>query len=162
MTEYKNKRRLGFIWLISNPIADSKEAVKESFELINHSLLFLGSGTATATAKSGHRRHQFIDIRSGGLDLAIPEGIFQKLAGFRFAKFFVSDDLRQFFLSLLCHKTMPLFQYILHIVDAGNKVFDELLFAAQFGTCVYSFLDGNKDLFIITMGIMIFFTNIRM
>ena len=48
MTEYKNKRRLWFIWLISNPIADSKEAVKESFEFINHSLLFLGSGTATA------------------------------------------------------------------------------------------------------------------
>lgn len=80
MTEYKNKERLWFIWLIGNPITDSKEAVKESFELVNHRLLFLGSGTATA--KSGHRRHQFIDIRSGGFDFAITEGVLQELSDF--------------------------------------------------------------------------------
>ena len=92
MTKYKNKSRLWFIWLIGNPITDSKETLKESFELVNHRLLFLGSGTATA--KTRDRRHQFIDIHSGGLDLAIPESVFQKLAGFRFAELFVLDDLR--------------------------------------------------------------------
>lgn len=77
MTEYKNKERLWFIWLIGNPITDSKETVKESFELVDHRLLFLGSGAATA--ETGDRRHQFIDIRSGGLDFVITESILQEL-----------------------------------------------------------------------------------
>ena len=77
MIEYKNKSRLWFIRLISNPITDSKKAVKESFELVDHRLLLVRSGTATAETRD--RRHQFIDIRSSGLDLVITESVLQEL-----------------------------------------------------------------------------------
>lgn len=77
MTEYKNKERLWFIWPIGNSITDSKETVKEPFELVDHRLLLVRSGTATAETRD--RRHQFIDIRSGVFDFVIIESILQEL-----------------------------------------------------------------------------------
>lgn len=51
MTEYKNKRHLWSICPIGNPIADSKEAVKESFELVDASLLFLSTDVTVAETR---------------------------------------------------------------------------------------------------------------
>ena len=51
-----------------------KELLKEFLQFLDHTLLLFGSGAASA--EPGYRRHQLINVRPGGLDLAVTEGIF--------------------------------------------------------------------------------------
>ena len=66
---------------------DSEEPLKEPFQLINHGLLLLGSGT-TAT-KAGYRRHQLVNVRHGGLDLAVTGRIIQEFPYLRLFELFL-------------------------------------------------------------------------
>ena len=75
-----------------------KELLKEFLQLLNHPLLLFGSGAASA--EPGYRRHQLINVRPGGLDLTVTEGILQKLSRLRLLEFFFLNDLDQFFLPL--------------------------------------------------------------
>ena len=61
--------------LRSARFANSKEALEESLELLNHGFFLPGSGAAEA----GDRRHQLIDVGAGGFDLAVAEGVSQEV-----------------------------------------------------------------------------------
>ena len=126
---------------------------EERLQLIDHSLLLLGPGTAAS--KAGHRRHQLVDIRSGGLDLTVPESVLQELPCLRRLEFFLPNDLGQFLFPFRRHKTVPLGHHIIHIIDTGNKGLDELLLAPQFGAGIHRLLYGDQDLLVITVGIVV-------
>ena len=57
---------------------DAKILLKECLQFINDTLLFLGSAT---TAKARNRRHDFIDVCTGGFDFTITESILQEFTG---------------------------------------------------------------------------------
>lgn len=118
----------------------------------NGLLLF---GTGTTAAKTGDGRHQFVDVGAGGLDLPVPESVLQELAGLRLAELFFLDQLLQRLFALGADITVPLGHYIIHIVDARNKVFDQLLFAAQFGAGVHGAADGDEHFLVVTVGIVV-------
>lgn len=52
---------------------------------------------------------------------------------------------------------MPLSHHIVHIVNSRNKCFDQLLLTAKFRASIHRFLDGNKNLFVLTVRIVVLF-----
>lgn len=65
--------------------ADAEKALEKLIHFFNNGLLLLGAGPATAKARD--RRHQLVDVGTGGLALPNPEGILQKLASLWFPEF---------------------------------------------------------------------------
>ena len=55
---------------------DAKEPFEEAQKLLNDGLFLFGT---VATAESGDRRHQLVDVSTSGLDRTITEGTFDKL-----------------------------------------------------------------------------------
>ena len=133
--------------------ADAEELLEKSLQLLDDGLLLFGAGTTAA--KTGDRRHQFVDVGAGGLDLPVPESVLQELAGFRLAELFFLDQLLQRLFALGTDITVPLGHHIIHIVDARNKVLDQALFAAQFGAGIHGAADGNEHFFVVAMGIVV-------
>lgn len=62
-------------------LSNSKELFEECQQFCDDSLLLFSSAAAT---EPGHGRHQFINIRTGGLDRTITEGNLDKLTGLLF------------------------------------------------------------------------------
>ena len=70
---------------------------------------------------------------------------------------FRCNDSRQFPLFLPHHKVSPLQENIFNIIDSGNEVLNQSLFAPQLRAGVYGFPDGNQNLFIVAVRIVILF-----
>ena len=132
--------------------ANAEELLEKSLQFFDDGLLLFGAGT---TAKTGDRRHQFVDVGAGGFDFPVPESVLQELAGFRFAELFFPDQLLQCLFALGADITVPLGHHIIHIVDARNKVFDQALFAAQFGAGIHSAADGDEHFLVVAVGIVV-------
>lgn len=66
------------------------------------------------------------------------------------------NDLIQLFFPFHRHKAAPFFHDIIHIINSSNKGFNELFLAAQFRAGIHSFLNGDENLLVITVGIMVF------
>ena len=82
---------LGICLFRFHPIpADAEELLEKLLQFFNDGLLLFGAGAA---AKTGDGRHQLVGV--GGLDLPVPEGVLQELAGLRLAELFFPDQLFQ-------------------------------------------------------------------
>jgi len=138
---------------IKLPSGNSKEFIKECLQLINDTLFFCRTVSA---AKARYRRHQFINIRSGGLDFSGLQRGFDELPGLLRLEFFLCNDSRQILLLMPYHKVPPLQENIFNIVDPGNKVLDQGLFASQLWAGVHGFPNGNQNLLILAVGVVIF------
>ena len=66
-------------------LPDSEKPLKEPPKPINNTLLL---HLSVPSAKPRHRRHNFVDIRSRGLDLTVSERIVNKLARFHILEIF--------------------------------------------------------------------------
>lgn len=121
-------------------------------QFFDDGLLLFSAGTTAA--KAGDRRHQLVDVGAGGLDFPVTESVLQELAGLRLAELFFLDQLLQCLFPLGADITVPLGHYIIHIVDACNKVLNQALFAAQFGAGIHSAADGNEHFFVVAVGIV--------
>lgn len=126
--------------------------LKEPLQFINYSLLLLRSGS---TAEPGYRGHQFVDVGAAGAHFAIAEGILHEFPGFRSPELLRLDDLRQLLLLLLGHIAVPLRHHIIHVVDAGQEGLNQLLLAPQFRAGVNGLLDGDENLLVLSMGVVV-------
>ena len=122
-------------------------------QFFDNGLLLFGAGTAAA--KTGDGWHQLVDVGAGGLDLPVPESVLQELAGLRFAELFFLDQLLQGLFPFGADIAVPLGHHVVHLVDARNKVFDQLLFAAQFGAGVHGAADGDEHFLVVAVGIVV-------
>ena len=134
-------------------LADAKEPLEELLQLINHRLLFLCPGPVPAEA--GYRRQQLVNVGAGSLYLSVPEGVGQKLPRFLFPQLLLTDDLRQLLFPFFGDKTVPFDHHIVHIVDACNEFFYNLFLTAKLRACIHSLLNGNENLLVVAMGVMV-------
>lgn len=134
--------------------ADAEEAMVKLIQFFNNGLLLFGAGPATAKARD--RRHQLVDVGTGGLALPNPEGVLQKLASLWFPEFFFLDQLLQGLFLLGADITGSFGHHIIHIVDARNKVFNQLLFAVQFRAGVHGATNGDVHFYVVAVGVMVF------
>jgi hypothetical protein len=75
-------------------LCNSKEPFEELKQSGQNTLLFLGP---VATAETGHRRHNLVDVGAGGFEGAIPEGILDKLPGLFGFELLLGDDGKRSF-----------------------------------------------------------------
>ena len=108
------------------------------------------------SSKATHSRHNLINIRANRFYLAISKGRIKEASGLIRLKLFLLDDLLQILFPLLSNIFIPVTDNILHLIDTRYERLNELFFTAKFRTGIYSFFDGNKKLFILTVFIIIF------
>ena len=134
-------------------LSNSEEPLKEALQLFYDSALFL---CAVSASEAGGRRHQFINIGAGCLDLPVAEGVIDKFARLALVQPFIGNDGGKLFFLFLRHIAVPFGQHVLHIVDAGNEGLDQRLFTAQLGAGVNGFLNRNQNFLVCTVRVMIF------
>ena len=91
---------------------------KKLCQTFDHAALLLGSVSAT---ESGYRGQDSINIRSGGLQRAVPEGVVDKLSGFLRFQALCADDLIQILLLLLIDEILPIPLHYSICVDGADR-----------------------------------------
>ena len=97
--------------------------LKESFDLVNNTLLLGGSVAAT---KARYRGHQLVDVCACGLDSAIAQSIFNVFSCFIIFEFFFCNKGCEIFFLLLENKFLPIALNISLGVDGRNKALNRL------------------------------------
>ena len=99
--------------------ADTKETLEERLQLFNDCLLLSGF----LAAKVGDGWKNRFDIRANGLDLAIPERIFNELARFSFLQILLGNDRGQLGFALFLDIIMPFKHDMFALFCAGRYGF---------------------------------------
>ena len=133
--------------------ADAEELLEKLLQFFDDGLLLFGAGTAAA--KTGDGRHQLVDVGAGGFDFPGPEGVLQELAGLQLTELLFLDQLYQGLFPLCADIAVPLGHHVVHLVDTRDKVFDQLLFAAQLGAGIHGTADGNEHFLVVAVGIVV-------
>lgn len=79
--------------------------LKKLCQTFDHAALLLGSVSA---AKSEYRGQDSVNIRSGSLQRAVPEGVVNKFLGFLWLQSLCADDLVQILFHLFVDKVLPI------------------------------------------------------
>ena len=116
---------------ISCNLYKTEVLLKEDHQFLNDTLLLSSS---IPTTKTGNRRHDLIDIRTGCLESAIPEGLVDKSLCFFLLKFFLANECCKVCFLLLINEFAPVLVNLGGSIARVNKVLNEFLFAGELDT----------------------------
>ena len=98
-------------------------------QLLNDSLLFLLP--VIASAEAGHRRKYFVDVRSRGPYLPVPETTFDECLRLLRLEVLTVYDFFQVFILTLLNEVLSAFLYISIGIYTADKVLDKLFLAPE-------------------------------
>lgn len=127
------------------------ELLKERLELLNDTALFLGSAAAEAT----HGWEDRVDGAAGGLEPAVAERARDELLCLVGFQVLLRDYGGKCLFLLLRDISAPVLHHPSIRIDGRNEPVDQLLLAAQLGTCGNRAVDCADDALVRTVRSMI-------